>query len=317
MIANESLRWLKKKKLSGTLIKLDFHKAYDSVNWAFLELAMKKLGFGRKWIGWIVNCVTSASMSILLNGTPLKPFKMGKGLRQGDPLSPYLFILVSEMLVHFLKKAKDLNLIDGVPIGKDKVRLQHLQFADDTLIFAPKNPDCIRNYFRILDVFAVMSGLHLNYSKSSFISWNEGDHIWVKEVARSFGCLYAKCPVKYLGLPLGNTMNRAAAWKPVVEKIQNRLASWKSKILSRAGRVTLIKSVLNSLPLYYMSMFMMPRSIALKIVKIQRNFFWGGGNGERKGLPMVKWSSIELPKQLGGLDVGNIMYKNLILLFKW
>ena len=317
LIANESLRWLKKKKIPGTMIKLDFQKAYDSVNWAFLELAMVKLGFGRKWIGWIMNCVTSASMSILLNGTPLKPFKMGKGLRQGDPLSPYLFILVSEMLVHFLKKAKDMNLIEDVPIGKNKVRLQHLQFADDTLIFAPKNPVCIKNYFRILDVFAVMSGLHLNYSKSSFISWNAGDHLWAKDIARSFGCLHCKCPVKYLGLPLGNSMKRASAWKPVVDKIQNRLNTWKARILSRAGRLTLIKSVLNSLPLYYMSMFKMPRSIAQKIVKIQRNFFWGGGNGEIKGFPMVKWSSIELPKALGGLGVGNIMHKNLILLFKW
>ena len=69
----------KKKKIPGTLLKLDFHKAYDSVNWSFLELVMSKLGFGRKWIGWIMNCVTTASMSIILNGTPLEPFKMRKG----------------------------------------------------------------------------------------------------------------------------------------------------------------------------------------------------------------------------------------------
>ena len=209
-----------------------------------------------------------------------------------------------------------MSLIDDVPIGKDKIRLQHLQFADDTLIFVPKNSVCITNYFRILDVFAVMSGLQLNYSKSCFISWNFGDHDWATDVARSFGCLHSKCPAKYWGLPLGNSMNKASAWKPVLEKIQNKLASWKARILSRASTLTLIKSVLNSLPVYYTSMFKMPRSIVMKIVKMQRSFFWVGTNGEKKCYPMVKWSSIELPKDLGSLGVGNIMYKNLILLFK-
>ena len=124
-------------------------------------------------------------------------------------------------------------------------------------------------------------------------------------------------PFTYLGFPLGDHMNRCSAWKPVVKKIESRLASWKAKLLSRAGRLTLIKSVLNSLPVYYMSMFKMPKAIALKIVKLQRRFFWGGSNGESKGCPMVKWSDIELPREMGGLGVGNIMHKNLILLFKW
>ena len=164
-----------KKENPGTLIKLDFQKAYDLVNWSFLELVMEKLGFGRKWIRWIMNCVSSASMCILLNGSPLKPFKMEKGLRQGDPLSPYLFILVSEALVCLLKKADDMNLIEPVHIGKEKVSLKHLQFADETLIFAPRNSRVITNYFRILNVFTMMSGLSLNYSKSCFISWNASD----------------------------------------------------------------------------------------------------------------------------------------------
>ena len=125
------------------------------------------------------------------------------------------------------------------------------------------------------------------------------------------------CPFTYLGFPLGDHMTKQSAWKPVMEKIQNRLASWKAKILSRAGRLTLIKSVLNSLPIYYMSMFKMPKAIALKIVRLQRKFFWSGVTSEKLGGPMVKWSDIELPKELGGLGVGNIMHKNLILLFKW
>ena len=276
LIANESIRWLKKKKIPGTLIKLDFQKAYDSVNCSFLELVMEKLGFGQRWIRWIMNCVTTTSMSILLNGSPLKPFKMEKGLRQGDPLSPYLFILVSKALVCILRKAHDINLIEAVKIGKTKINLKHLQFADDTLIFAPKDSRCITNYFRILDVFALMSGLSLNYSKSCFISWNSANHAWARDIARCVGCSHARLPLTYLGFPLGDHMNKCSAWKPVVKKIENRLAAWKAKILSRAGRLTLIKSVLNCLPVYYMSMFKIPKAIALKIVKLQRRFFWVG-----------------------------------------
>ena len=317
LIASESLRWLKKKQIPGTLIKLDFQKAYDSVNWDFLQLVMEKVGFGRTWIRWIMNCVTSASMSILLNGTPLKPFKMERGLRQGDPLSPYLFILISEALVSLLNKALSLNLIEAIQVGKDQVCLKHLQFADDMLIFAPKNMLCINNYFRILDVFAMMSGLSLNYSKSCLISWSSRDQQWAREVASSMGCRHSSCPVTYLGFPLGDNMNKRSAWKPVIDKIQCRLATWKAKILSRAGRLTLIKSVLNSLPVYYMSMFKMPKAIAAKIVSIQRSFFWGGLSENRKGCNRVRWTDIQLPKQMGGLGVGNIMHKNLMLLFKW
>ncbi|XP_057529851.1 uncharacterized protein LOC130808392 [Amaranthus tricolor] len=241
---------------------------------------MEKLGFGRKWIRWIMNCVSTASMSILLNGSPLKPFKMEKGLSPGT--QP--------------EKADDLNLIEAVDIGKTKVCLKHLLFADDTLIFTPRNSMCITNYFRILDVFAMMSGLSLNYSKSCFISWNSSDHSWVRDIARSVRCLHSICPFTYLGFSLGDHMNRCAAWKPMIEKIQNKLASWKAKILSRAGRLTMIKSVINSLPVYYMSMFKMPKSIASKIVKLQRRFFWGGSNGEKMGCLRIKWSVIQLPK---------------------
>ena len=139
---------------------------------------MVKMGFGWKLISTIMRCVYSVSMSILLNGSPLKPFKWEKGLRQGDPLSPYLFILISEALVCLLKKVEDLNLIEVVQIGKDEV-----QFADDTLIFVPKRTTIVTNNFRILDVFALMSGLRLNYSKSKIISWSFDDQVWASRLA--------------------------------------------------------------------------------------------------------------------------------------
>ena len=168
-VVNEAIKWLKKKRIPSLLLKLDFQKAYDSVNWSFLKLVMIKMDFGWKWISWIMRCVCSASMFILVNGSPLKPFKMEKVLKQGDPLLPYLFILISEALVCLLKKDEDLNLIEAVQIGKDHIWLKHLQFADDTMIFVPKSTTIVTNYFRILDVFALMSGLMLNYSKSQII----------------------------------------------------------------------------------------------------------------------------------------------------
>ena len=114
----------------------------------------------------------------------------------------------------WLRKFPNLNMLglkrsfsDHNPL-LDKVILKHLQFADDTLIFVPRHSVCITNYFIILDVFAVMSGLPLNYSKSCFISWNSRDHGWAKDIARNVGCLHSKCPFTYLGFPLGDHMNR-------------------------------------------------------------------------------------------------------------
>lgn len=110
-------------------------------------------------------CISSPSISVLLNGTPLKPIKMEKSLRQEDPFPPYLFILISEILVFLIRKAERLGFIKPLQIGVHHLNLKHLQFTDDTLFFVPLDEQVIWNYFRILDVFSVMSGLNLSYKK--------------------------------------------------------------------------------------------------------------------------------------------------------
>ncbi|XP_072060305.1 uncharacterized protein [Arachis hypogaea] len=130
-------KWLKARKKSAAIIKLDFQKAYDRVKWSFVDIILQKMGFGHIWRGWIKECVCSASMSVLINGSPTKPFKMERGLRQGDPLSPFLFVLVVDVLHRMIRETMRNGCIYPLLVGRDNIELSHLQFANDTILFCP------------------------------------------------------------------------------------------------------------------------------------------------------------------------------------
>ncbi|XP_016207295.1 uncharacterized protein LOC107647761 [Arachis ipaensis] len=134
------------------------------------------MGFGHRWRGWIKECVCSVSMSVLINGSPSKPFKMKRGLRQGDPLSPFLFVLVVDVLHRMIREAMRNSRIYPLLVGQDNIELSHLQFADDTILFCPTEEETIRNYKRLLRCFELMSRLNINFEKSSFILVNS-DHL--------------------------------------------------------------------------------------------------------------------------------------------
>lgn len=135
-------------------------------------------------------------------------------------------------------------------------------------------------------------------------------------MASRLGCQLVKLPIKYLGIPLGANPNKISTWEPILSRIWNKLAAWRAKTLSRAGRLTLIKGVLNSLPLFYVSIFKAPKGMIKMIVQMQRQFFWQG-SGKGKCLPLIKWSIIQKPKAFGGLGVDDLVIKNAALLFKW
>ena len=158
-IANKAVNWLKKCKREGVLPKLDFQKACDTITWESLDLMLLEMGFGPKWRQWIRVCLNTTSISILFNGSPCKPFKMGKGLRQGDPLSPFLFVIMAEVLNKMLKYAGNLGLFKGVAVGAKLVTLTHLQFADDTLVFCETNEHYLSNIEKILLRFQAFSRL--------------------------------------------------------------------------------------------------------------------------------------------------------------
>ncbi|XP_057719506.1 uncharacterized mitochondrial protein AtMg01250-like [Arachis stenosperma] len=130
------------------------------------------MGLGRRWRGYVMECVSTCSMLVLINGSPSKPFKMERGLRQGDPLSPFLFVLIVDVLHRMIGEAVRNGRISPLLVGRDHIELSYLQFADDTILLCPPKQETIKNYRRLLRCFELMSGLSINFDKSSLLSNN-------------------------------------------------------------------------------------------------------------------------------------------------
>ncbi|GMI94762.1 hypothetical protein HRI_003145500 [Hibiscus trionum] len=305
---------MKKSEVPGIIFKADFRKAYDLVDWGFLMLVLKKLGFGEKWRQWIMYCISSANISILVNGSPTPFFSIRRGLRQGCPLSPLLFNLVVETLSALIKSTMSKGFFEAVQIGNSNVKVSHLQFTDDLIIFCGASEMQVKNVVRLLKGFEYALGLRLNLQKSNLIGINlstdtlEG---WAVKV----NCSTVNLPCTYLGLPLGCSKNSVALSAPVVEKFKKRMAGWKAKLMSFSGRIVLVKSVLSNLPVYYMSLFEMPATIFDQLNKMIAKFLWG--SPERRTIHWLNWKVLCKPKCKGGLGLMDMKLKNRVLLNKW
>ncbi|MCH80366.1 LINE-1 reverse transcriptase like, partial [Trifolium medium] len=314
VVLNEVIDLAKRRKDNCLLFKVDFERAYDTVSWNYLERMMVKMGFAEKWMHWMRACIFNSSMSVLVNGSPTEDFKVGKGLRQGDPLSPFLFLIAAEGLTRLVNKAVDIGKFAGFKVS-ESICFQILQFADDTVLLGESSWNNVRTIKSILRGFELVSGLKINFVKSKLYGINVEDN-FLDAAASFLSCSFDSIPFKFLGIPVGANPRRQQTWQPIVESITKRLSSWNGRNLSFGGRVALINSVLSSLPLYFFSFYKAPRCIINQMVRIQRNFLWGGGL-EGKKLCLIKWEQVCLPKDQGGLGVKDLELFNLALLCKW
>lgn len=236
-----------------------------------------------------------------------------RGLCQGDPLSPFLFLIVAEGLNVMLKNADGLGSYEGYNVGT--LKISHLQFADDTLLVGERSSVNIWSIKAVLQLFESISGLKVIFHKSQLIGINV-DEGWLNEAANFLNCCVGHVPFTYMGLSIRGDARRKSMWQSVLAKIRNRLASWNSLHLSLGGKIVLLKSVLNALPIYFISFFKLPIGVTGEIESLFRRFLWSGSEGCRK-IHWVAWANICKEKEESGLGLKHLKTFNHALLGKW
>lgn len=303
-LANELFHTIRKKRGKGSLLlaKLDLSKAYDKMSWTFLKTVLIKHNFPPLTIRLILSCVSSVSMRFTMHGQPGPLLFPSCGLRQGDPLSPYLFILGLNQLSLAIYKAESDKRILPIKLGKQGCHLSHLFFADDIILATRGSTQAVLNFQAILNTFLFDSGLEINKDKSKFlVSPNTPRHhqdhlrcILDMPLTTNFE--------KYLGLPLHSSRITMHHYHSVIDKMTQALASWQSKLLSMAGRLVLAKSVLSSFPSYHLQALPCPVAVSSYMDKISRSFLWGHNHISRKWHG-IGWDTITKPKCKGGLGL--------------
>ena len=223
LVANECLDSRLKEGIPGVMCKLDVEKAYDHVNWSFLLYLLSRCGFSLKWRKWIAFCISTFRFSVLINGGLEGFFGSSRGIRQGDSLSPLLFVIVMEALSRMMSQAVECGLLSSFQVGSSDshlVRVSHLLFADDTLIFSDAKPDHIFNMRLLFTWFEAVSGLKINLNKSEMVP--VGSVPDLEYLAGIIGCKIVQLPMTYLGLPLGANFKSKSIWDPILEKMERK-----------------------------------------------------------------------------------------------
>ena len=317
LVAQEFFYALDKKKgKEGYMaIKVDLEKPYDRMEWCFIRKVLHAYHFPQSLIRVIMSYVTSTKVSILCNGGKLEAFNPLRGLRQGDPLSPYIFILCMEYLGHLIKKKCMEGVWKPLQASRDNIGISHLFFADDLILFAKVDVDSCEAISEVLEKFYEESGQKVSMEKSRiYFSPNVQPEI-NSGISSRLGIQattnignYLEFPIKHRGVPR-NRMNF------IVEKVMSKLVGWKASFLSFAGRAVLAKSVMSTIPNYVMQATTLPTHLCEKLDKINRDFLWGS-TSEKRRLHLVCWNKIIRPKEEGGLRIQAAKFKNLALLAK-
>ncbi|CAL1392116.1 unnamed protein product [Linum trigynum] len=296
-------------------LKLDMAKVYDRVEWIFLERVMVKLGFDEKWIKLIMNCVSSVSYAVLVNGHKSNFFNPGRGLRQGDPLSPYLFLLCAEGLSALINKSGKEKKIHGLKICNRAPVVSHLLFADDCIIFARATVEESKKLKEVHEDYEKESGQMVNLDKSEIYFSKNTLNNRRQEICQVLKIKERDKLAKYLGLPTMVGRSKKSVFSNLRDRVRNKLMNWKNRYFSEAGKEILIKSIAQAQTTYAMSVFRIPDGILDDIHSLIANFWWGQKGNERR-IHWKRWEKLCKKKNQGGIGFRNLKVFNTVILAK-
>ncbi|XP_059295494.1 uncharacterized protein LOC132048826 [Lycium ferocissimum] len=260
----------KRGKPANVIIKLDMEKAYDRFSWRFLIQVIRRMGF-----------------------TDI-------GVKQGDPLSPALFILTAEVLSISLNTLFDNSMFRGYGMPKWSAKLNHLSYADDTIIFASAKKESLQMNMGVLHAYEKGSGQKINTDKSAFYIHAKVATELSQDVHQISGFHRGEFPFTYLGCPIFHARRQKLFYKDMLKKVRDKLQAWKGKLLSFGGKVVLITSVLQSIPIYLLSAMVPPKCVIKELHKLFNRFFWQTKEDGRSKC-WSEWEKMCFPKKEGGV----------------
>ncbi|PKU87614.1 Putative ribonuclease H protein [Dendrobium catenatum] len=273
-------------------------QAYDSMGWPTLDNVLKWYGFPTGYAKLIMECITDVIFSIIINGRNSKWIMAYSGFRQGCPLSPYLYILCSQLLSNSIHE-RGSNI--GIQISSRGPKITHLLYADDVIIFSQCSKDIAKEVKRIVDDFCSWTGQRVNDSKSQIMFGNVVGNQMRKKITKVLNFKNVK-EMNYLGIKLSLNRLRAADFHDILTNMMDRLNTWGKKFLSLGGKVTLTTSSLLTMPNYLITHSMITKKVLLTMEKLCRSFIWDKHDGSH-GIHYIAWEDLCKPKNMGGLGL--------------
>lgn len=242
-------------------IKVDLSKAYDKLKWSFIWKILDEIGLPENVVHIIMSSITSVKTNVKWNGVRSDFFSPQRGIRQGEPISPYLFVLCMDKLSHLISQCVEEGSWIGLKAGRNGPIISHMMFADDLLLFGQANMEQMRRVLHVLEQICRMSGQQVSLAKTSVMFSKNVPREVRNQLVNVSGFKEVSYLGKYLGVPLLGRAPKKADYHYLIEQVNQKLAGWKARHLSQAGRVTLAKAVIEAVPIYPMMAASIPKGV--------------------------------------------------------